>query len=212
LNRRINPLGAVLALGLLLLGCRQEMAKVAAEIGAEEARPVDRPAIYIEDFQTQVTRGPAKLQEIHGQWGKMDRLDNIVDMKVLTIRFYDEKSTTGQVRLEATSGSGRLWMKARPKENIAQNDLVMGDTVNLRTSDGWLMRTPAMRYSSAEDTLRGDQGFIKQMKAAGRSDYIIGRGDGFDIKLARDRSTFESYREYGHPWSLNKSPKPEIQP
>lgn len=172
------------------------------------------PIIAFEGIKAEVHQDGVPLQALKARWGEMDEKENILDLRRMEVKFFDAGKETGQ----ALAGYARTWLKDRPAEKIATHDMVLSDTVTYKMSDqattgtmrGWVLQTPALRYTSSDATLRSNQGYLKQMPAA--SGYYIGRGNGFEIKLLLEKSSFETYKEYGDPAVIQKSEKPVIVP
>lgn len=164
------------------------------------------PSIEIQDFKSQVTRNGLKMQQIQARSGRMDETERILDLKDLRVKFFDAGTTKG----EAVCGTGRVWLMDRPKEKISNHDILLKDRVTYHTSEGWIVQTPQMRYTKADSMLRSDKGYLKQMPD--RDQYLIGRGQGFAVKLLIQKSTFERWEEYGNPAILEKSKEPVIKP
>jgi hypothetical protein len=183
-----------------LAGCKQDRDANA------EAPLSEEPAMVLRRFHAEVTRGGIPREKIDARFARMNEKQKILDLQGLHLQLFNEGKEVGQ----ATCGTGRLWLKERPEEKIARNDVAMGGTVDYRTHDGWILRTPALNFSNADSTLRSDRGYIKQRPMG--EGYIVGRGDRFEIKLNLEKSTFEHWNEHGAPAVIEKKTEPELLP
>ena len=176
---------------------------------AEDESVSGKSAITIENFHFQVHKQGAMLQEIEAQYGHLDQQENIIDMHNMKVKIYNEITST--TRVEASSGAGKVWLKARPAERIANRDFQLTGGVTLHAMDGLVLQTPQLRYSSRDNTLRSDHGFKKQIQAA-EGIWWNGQGERFEIELTPDQSNIERIIEYGQPYVLRKTNRPELTP
>lgn len=184
----------------------QQPAPPATRPNSSEGEDANNPTITIEGFTAQVTRAGVPRQVITGNWARMDEKENVLDLRQLQARLFDNGKQVGQ----ADAGSGRVWMKARPEEQVGAQDVRFADGVLYRMQKGWLLSTPAMHFSNKQRRVTGDAGYIKQTQI--KDGYLVGRGQKFEIGINMENNSFESWREYGKPAVLEKSKKPEIKP
>jgi hypothetical protein len=195
--------GLSLLLSFALLACNT---KKAESIATPPPAGVQNPTLKLENFSTQITRNGVPCQTITAEWAELDETEDIMVLRRVRSRFY----TKGELQGEARCGYARTWLKDRPAQHIGRNDLEMSDKVFYQMKDGWMLQVPQMKYAHASGTLSADQPYVKQL--ALKDGYMIGRGDGFTIKLDTAEGRFTNWQEYGKPAVLEHSSIPVLQP
>jgi hypothetical protein len=168
----------------------------------------EHESIIFEDIRTEITRGNQRLQQIQARWGIYDREEETLDLQDLEITFFSKGEQVG----EARCGRGMLWLTDDhlEKEGHGRHDVLLTDDVWYHTSEGWIVRTPRMRYTHLDTTLRSDHGYVKQIPVDGG--FFISRGKRFEIKILVESGTFDYWRDFGSRIVLEKSETPELIP
>lgn len=232
-GRRRGPL-LTLGLGLLLLGLAfgpawtasktgsKTKSKTASKAAAKAAQAASKKAaeeaaaaqpfapghslLLLGGLRCQVHLEGVVRQDFVAETGRYDELAHVMDMERMRAKFMNgDPGTT--VTAELKCGTGRIWTADRPKEGISTHDMLLQQTVHLRTGDNVQLQSPEMRYDAAATSLRTDKGFVEQIPAG--TGYYIGKGQRFDIKLNFDENSFDSIKQYGTPGALTELRKNE---
>ena len=179
-----------------------------------KARPVtegkeDHATITLRGFQTELTRDGLPMQRVYAEWGRYDQVAEILDLREVKATFFSKGTKIG----EAHCGRGQIWLSDQHLEETGygRQDVLLTDDVNYRTMTGIVIQSPRMVYTSSDATIRSKDPYIKQIKID-NDGYWIGRGDGFEIKISIEESTFDTWYEYGNPAVMKKMETPELTP
>lgn len=199
-----------LALCLAAWGCSGHDGATATTAGDADAEE-NHPTMIITDFRTQVQRDGVPQREIQAKWGRMDEASQTIDLRTMQVKFFDQKTTSGQPKVagQARCGTGRMWLADHPEEAAHKNDALLKQDVIYTTPDGWMLKTPELHYDATSATLHSDKGYVEQLPITGG--YYVGQGDRFELKLSLEKNTFETWKKYGKPTMLTKSTKPVIE-
>ena len=186
---------------------KRAQAKKKKELADKTPFDPSHPLLRMEGVRCQVHREGLLRQDIKAQTGRYDEKVSILDLDKLVAKFVDQGTT---VVAQINCGNGRVWTSSRPDEQITAHDMLLQKTVRLQTKDHLLLQTPEMRYTSADSTLHSNKGYLRQMPMG--NSFMIGRGQGFEIKLLMEKNTIQFWREYGNPAEMRKSEKPVLNP
>lgn len=201
---RLGLLAGCLALGAgMLLPAKDKKSEPAV---VDPQMDSNHPTLILEGFNAQVTRDGLPRQTVAAEWAQMDEAEHFLTLRRVQSRFFAK----GELQGEARCGYAQTWLRDRPEENIHRNDMRLSDKVFYQMKQGWMLQTAQMNYSSRNETLVSDQPYVKQLPM--KNGFLIGKGDGFTIKLDKAQNTFVNWQEYGKPAVLLHSDIPELQP
>lgn len=164
------------------------------------------PATELFGVDVRVYRAGELTQDVQAEHGRLDEQEKLVDIDAIRMRFYHH----GALRGTAACGSARLWLSSRPGERIGAQDVMFKQDVTVRTPEGWVLTTDRMRYYHRHELIKSNTGYVKQI--ALRDGYLVGRGRGFEIRLAAEGGSFQSWYEYGDPATLETSAQAVLEP
>lgn len=203
-----NGLLIAMTIGALLLGLTsQAQEESETESPREAAGPPEalrNPSLTLYEFRAEITRAGQLRQKIIADWARLDESDDVLYMRDIQVDFFNQ----GQHNGSASSGQGTIWLSDQTASGHLRHDILLTDRVYYEIPGGWILQAPSMSYANLTSTLRGVEGYIKQLKL--ENGYLVGAGDRFEMKISLQEGTFDSWKEYGNPTILKKTEEPEI--